>query len=183
MPRGRKKKDQPEQAPAVGHNSAAEAGLSDTKILQFAAEISEGRKNIQDLSDERKAEVARVRGIWKRAKAAGVNNDALKRAIEDRDRSPDEVRAEEISYLRYAVLFRMPVTQADLFEASEDDEPESPEVREAAVEHAGTKGYEAGRQGIDASHCPYYQAEESDFHASWMTGWHRGQATLAEGMR
>ena len=183
MPRGKKKQPESQPAPA-GHNSAAEAGLSDTKILQFAAEISDGRRSIQELSDERKAEVARVRGIWKRAKAAGINNDALKRAIDDRDRSPDEVRAEEISYLRYAVLFRMPVTQTDLFEqpSEEGDEPESEEVREAAVHHAGTKGYEAGRQGVDASFCPYHQSEESDFYSAWMTEWHRGQATLAEGL-
>lgn len=183
MPRGKKNKPQTDAGP--GHNSAAEAGLSDTSILTFAKDISDGRKAIQELSDERKAEVARVRSIWKRAKAAGINNDALKRAIDDRDRSPDEVRAEEISYLRYAVLFRMPVTQSDLFEAApeEADEPESEEVRDAAVHHAGLKGYEAGRQGADASFCPYQaNADESEFQSAWMTGWHRGQAKLAEGM-
>lgn len=181
MPRGKKK--QPEQAPAAGHNSAAEAGLSDASILTFAKRISDGRKEIRDLSDERKSAVAEVRSIWKEAKAAGINNDALKRAIDDRDRAPDEVRAEEISYLRYGALFRMPLTQSDLFEApAEDEQPESPEVQEAAVHHAGTRGYEAGKQGINASFCPYHQTEESEYHAAWMKEWNRGQAKLAEGL-
>lgn len=182
MPRGKKNKPD-DQTPVSGHNSASEAGLSDARILDFSKRISDGRQRIKDLSEDRKTEVAEVRGMWKAAKAAGINNDALKRAIEDRDRSPDEVRAEEISYLRYAVLFRMPVTQSDLFEASPDeDAPESPEVQEAAVHHAGSKGYDAGRQGIDASFCPYHQTDESEHHAAWMREWHRGQATLAEGM-
>lgn len=183
MPRGKKNKPQTEDA-GPGHNSAAEAGLADATILTYAKRISDGRQRIKDLSEERKTEVAEVRGIWKAAKAAGINNEALKRAIEDRDRSPDEVRAEEISYLRYAVLFRMPVTQSDLFEEAQadGDEPESAEVREAAVDHAGRKGFEAGRQGINATFCPYHQSDESDFHSAWMREWHRGQATLAEGM-
>lgn len=184
MPRGKKKQPEVEEA-GPGHNSAAEAGLTDATILTYAKRISDGRQRIKDLSEERKTEVAEVRGIWKAAKAAGINNESLKRAIDDRDRSPDEVRAEEISYLRYAVLFRMPVTQSDLFEVALDDqadEPEAPEVHDAAVHHAGTKGYEAGRQGISASFCPYHQTEESEFHAAWMGEWHRGQAKLAEGL-
>lgn len=182
MPRGKKNKPD-DQTPVSGHNSASEAGLSDATILTYAKDISDGRRAIQELSDERKAEVARVRGIWKRAKAAGINNDALTRAIDDRDRSPDEVRAEEISYLRYAVLFRMPVTQSDLFEASPDeDAPESPEVQEAAIHHAGSKGYEAGRQGVDASFCPFSHSDDSEQYQAWMREWHRGQATLVKSL-
>src|SRR5262249_11454240 len=150
MPRGRKKKDETE-APAAGHNSQ-DQGLTDAKILDFANRIYDGRRAIQDISEERKSKVAEVRAICKAAKATGINNQALTRDIQDRDRSPDAVLAEEKSYLRYANLFRMPVTQIDLFGDVEDPdgETESAEVREAAVQHAGHKGYDAGRQGVDA---------------------------------
>lgn len=183
MPRGKKNKPQTEEA-GPGHNSD-ESGLTAAKILIFAKRISDGRRAIEDLSEDRKTAVAENRGIWKEAKAAGINNDALKRAIEDRGRSPDEVLAEEKSYLYYAGLFRMPVTQIDLFgglDDPDDNEAESPEVQEAAIHHAGSKGYEAGRQGIDASFCPFSHTDDSEQYQAWMREWHRGQATLAEGM-
>jgi ribosome modulation factor/uncharacterized protein (UPF0335 family) len=186
MPRGKRKQAAtPTEDTGPGHNNAHEPGLTDATVLTFAKRISDGRTEIKDITEERKTKVAEVRGIWKEAKQAGINNEALKRAIEDRDRSPDDVLAEEKSYLRYANLFRMPVTQIDLFGGVDDPDGqlESTEIREAAVDHAGRRGFDAGKQGVDASFCPYLpDAEESELHQAWMREWHRGQATLAEGM-
>lgn len=168
-------------APGAGHN---ETGPADALLLQYKREIVAIDEKIEEVTDERKSLVAEVRGKYKAAKKAGIHIDALRRAIADSKRAPEEVKVEEQSYLRMANLFRMPLTQSDLFPADGMPglDPSSPEGRKQAVFDAGVEGLRAGKAGYLISDNPYHQTDDSEEHQAWVSNWHAGQAHLARGL-
>lgn len=169
-----------DDAPGIGHNE----GPTDVLLLQYKCEIIALDEQIEEVTDERKSLVAEVRGKYKAAKKAGIHIDALRRAILDSKRAPEEVLVEEQSYIRMANLFRMPMTQGNLFpaDASPPLAPDSPEGRKQAVFDASIQGLRAGKAGYLISDNPYHQTDDSEEYQAWVTQWHLGQAHLARGL-
>lgn len=167
--------------PGPGHN---ESGPTDALLLKYKREIIILDEKIEEITDERKSKVAEVRGKYKAAKKAGIHIEALRRAIADSKRSPDEVKVETQEWLRMTNLFRMPTTQDDLFPEGDRPglDPNSDEGRKQAAFDAGIQGLRAGKSGFLIRDNPYHQTEDSEEHAAWVKQWHAGQAHLAKGL-
>lgn len=170
-----------DDSPGPGHN---ESGPTDALLLKYKREIITLDEKIEEITDERKSKVAEVRGKYKAAKKAGIHIEALRRAIADSKRAPDEVKVETQEWLRMTNLFRMPTTQEDLFPegASYSLDPNSPEGRQQAKFDAGIQGLRAGKSGFLISDNPYHQTEDSEEYTAWVKQWHAGQAHLAKGL-
>lgn len=169
-------------SPTSGHNST---GPSDALLLTYARDIKTEMVKVEDLTEERKSIIGGIRAKYKSAKAAGIHIDALRDAIKDSVRGEEEMKLEMQQYLRMMNLFKMPMTQADLFpaDAAPPLDPNSEEGRKQAVFDAGLQGLRAGKAGFLISDNPYHQTEDSEEHQAWTSQWHAGQAfAVAKGL-
>lgn len=173
------KKARAAAAPAKDHN------ITDAVIRDFTWRAIR-KKQEHDLALEAaKTVMGEYRSILKSAKKAGLDTKAMTRVILERVREKDDVLRDEQNFIRYATLFDMPMTQADLFDgtyasvvnevATEEDE------RQAALD-ADDAGYRAGLGGFKKSDNPHHQTEASELWAAWSSSWHRGQNQLAKGL-
>lgn len=159
-------------------------GPTDAIILQFARSIIAKDVEVEEAHDVYKSLTGQRRNIVKQAKNAGLDTTELLRAVKDRQREPDDVKAALRNYLRFTNLFQMPTKQADLFPANAAPplDPSSVEGRKQAVFDAGNLGLRAGKAGFEISACPFHQSEDSEEYQAWTTQWHAGQARLANGL-
>lgn len=118
-----------------------------------------------------------LRNLYKRAKAAGENVDAMRRAIRKlRSRSPEEIISDLADEIRYLRLRKVEVTAQSLFDGM--DLSMSDKSRQADdAWTAGDKGYRDGRQGVKIDESPYPAG--SELFAAWEENWRAGQAAIA----
>lgn len=152
----------------------APGNVSNEVIAGFAIEADRAQRAIDEASGKKRA-------ILKRAKAAGVDCDALLAALRAKKRDPDEVRIALRNALRYSGILApgAKLTQDDLFGL--DERPLNNKVRgEMGAWDADQAGYEAGKAGGQLDDSPYPAGSEAQAH--YHTGWSRGQAVIAERM-
>jgi hypothetical protein len=137
--------------------------------------------HIRCCSDAKRSADEAAAELKKRLKAAatdGVNRKMVATVLRDRDKDPDKLRADLRDRIHYLALVNIPVFQADLF-ASADVAPE------AATEHstweADNEGYTAGLAG--AARAANSHPPGSELFAAWDSGYLRGQAKIAAGMK
>jgi len=126
----------------------------------------------------------RHRAVVKRAKSDGINVAAMSEVLGNRPKDSDEVTKHYRDVGYYAAATGQPyATQTDFFRSGAEtvmDTMSDAERAGAAELDASEGGYEAGRQGLKASTCPY--AVGSPLAQVWTQHWHRGQASLAAEM-
>lgn len=141
------------------------------------------KKNEYDVAvTEAKEIMGQYRGILKAAKKAGLDTKAMTRVILERVRDKDDVLRDEQNFIRYATLFDMPLTQADLFDGVYQPSGDDDENQKQAVFDADDLGYRAGVNGVLKTDNPFHQTEQSELWAAWGANWHKGQAQLAKGL-
>jgi uncharacterized protein (UPF0335 family) len=113
----------------------------------------------------------RISAANKVARKDGCDVRAIKRAIELKKRSADEVIAEHKATVEILKIMESPLgTQFDFFK--------DVEVKDVVTAEAA--GYAAGKNNENFSNNPYQAGTED--HAKWSEGWHRNQRELAQQM-
>lgn len=162
---GRKKQEE-EQTPEPGHNSAL---TEDEKRALFIA----GVRELETLLDKKNDAVANVRNQRKRIVSYGFEPFQIDYAIKlrkDEDDGMIERRRKEAMVARF---LNHPIgTQSDLFDDDSDRTP--------AVDRAYQEGQIAGAVGEKAS-SPYSPGSGQD--QAWLRGWGVGQSALASGFK
>jgi hypothetical protein len=115
----------------------------------------------------------------KRAKAEGMNIDALRWVVRAIKKDPEVVIAFLRDAIRYATILKMDIPQGSLFDGWTADVTSHSRADDELWE-AGDAGYYAGRHGHPLEDNPYPPG--SPLAAAYATDWHKGQAAIAREM-
>jgi hypothetical protein len=116
-----------------------------------------------------------LRSLIKKAKSDGVNTRSMIEAVKATKLDPDVVTTDLRDQLRYMSIIHVPMTQAALFDWSDDVSEHT--TRQDDEWDAQDKGYKAGRSGMRIDDVPYEPGTE--LHVMWREYWHKGQAAIA----
>lgn len=152
-------------------DNTPKSNLSPNTFLELFRELGIAQREID-------AATGRKRAILKRAKAAGIDLDALALMQRLAKLETDEAAMRLRNLARYSAWANMPIgTQADLFGATDDQRP----TEKAQAEHnewqADDAGYQAGKAGDSIDNNPHPAG--TPFYDRWRQGWHKGQEVLA----
>lgn len=179
----------PRKAGAVqaADEKKVDAGPSDALIRDFTWRAIRKKREHGEAHDVARGILGEYRTIVKSAKKAGIDTKAMLRVIEDREREHEDVVREERNYLRIANLFKMPMTQGNLFDAPKKANGKGNGHAEAdekqSLDDADDNGYRAGIAAREIDECPFHQVEQNELWERWTSAWHRGQAHNASGLR
>ena len=123
----------------------------------------------------------------KAAKKAGINIDALTKALALQKREPDDVTKEFTDLNRYLAWLGIPVgTQLGLFDETRtvataaEDFAKRPISTEASIAKAKTEGFDAGHEAKNKAENPY--EEGSPEALAWDAEWDRAQEKRARSL-
>jgi len=115
------------------------------------------------------------RNLLKRAKAAGENTVAMRKAIRLAKLSTEEAVGSERDVIYYSALRNVPMHQDSLF--AFDLGVSERTQRADDIWDVQESGYQAGRLGVSPNECKHPPG--SEFHVEWMAWWAKGQAAIA----
>jgi len=115
------------------------------------------------------------RNTLKRAKAAGENTVAMRRAIRLAKLSHEEAVSTERDVIYYSALRHVPMHQDSLF--AFDLGITERTKRADDIWDVQESGFQAGRLGVSPNECKHPPG--SEFHVEWMAWWAKGQAAIA----
>lgn len=172
MARGRKKKTEAEQSPAVA--PAAGVGHNSLTDIQKRALFMHGLGKIERFQAQQAKIVADIRNERKRMKSDGYAKEAVDYALYLRKADPEAAMLAMRSQIEVAGWLNHPVGhQAELFGDGADRRP--------SVEKAFAEGEAAGMSG-DICKAPEKYGPESEQAQQWIAGWHQGQQALMSGL-
>lgn len=140
--------------------------------------MAEAIQAVSDLTAAAKRASAKIGPAVAKFEELGINRRALKRAVKDRLRDDDEVRAENRAYIQFMYLEKHLVTEADLFGDLELPVLTGKSAEAHLLWGAEQAGYKMGLAGGDDDSAKRYPAG-SPAQAAWSRGHKRGAADLA----
>jgi hypothetical protein len=161
-------------------SSVPGGNVSDDTRIEALAECTASAAQISDLADQLKSARGFHSSNIKKWKGRGVNTEALRRAIRDRLRDPDEVISELHEYTRLRALQNMPTIQQDLAALWNDLQIDDAKAEEIQRQRWHDDGAFAGRNGIARVDNPHEAGSEA--YQCWDQGWLHDQERIAKAM-
>jgi hypothetical protein len=161
-------------------SNAPGGNVNDETRIEALAECTASAAQISDLADQLKSARGFHSSNIKKWKQRGVNTEALRKAIRDRLRDPDEVLLETHEYVRLRSLQNMPTFQQDLSQLWGDLQIDDAKAEEIQRQRWHDDGAFAGRNGIARPDNPHGAGSEA--YQCWDQGWLHDQERIAKAM-
>ncbi len=160
--------------------------VTEATIIDLVAEAMAEKKEIDRLTAERSSANGRLRGVYKKAKKAGLLNGEIQWYVNNQHRDPEDITREFAGINRIAKIMELPVgTQLGLFQDGETvagkvDKKKADTASSyiAKLQAAEDAGYRAGRGGKAKDTNPHNL--DSPPFVRWNVGWGRGQAEVLQ---
>jgi hypothetical protein len=161
-------------------DAAKKSNVTPELILAYCEELDEAEENHKEKQAHARTAQARIRNIYKRAKADGITPKVLKAKRDEANQAPEE-REQEIregALIEHAMGMHKTFDILQAQQADMDFGEASEEMKERQIRRDAMKdGMDAGRAGHARSTNPFANQPGTVAHAAWDNGWIQGDET------